>query len=31
MDTSDVNGKRGKGNFKRKGQKVPPFPMPVAQ
>jgi aminopeptidase Y len=31
MDTSDVNGQKGKGNFKRKGKKVPPFPMPVAQ
>jgi aminopeptidase Y len=31
MDTSDVNGKKGKGNFKRKGVKVPPFPVPVAR
>jgi aminopeptidase Y len=31
MDTSDVNGQKGKGNFKRKGKSVPPFPMPVAQ
>jgi Zn-dependent M28 family amino/carboxypeptidase len=31
MDTSDVNGQKGKGNFKRKGTKVPPFPVPVAK
>jgi aminopeptidase Y len=31
MDTSDVNGKKGKGNFKRKGMKVAPFPTPAAQ
>jgi aminopeptidase Y len=31
MDTSDVNGKKGKGNFRRKGTKVPPFPTPVVQ
>lgn len=26
MDTSDVNAVKGKGNFKRKGKKEPPFP-----
>jgi aminopeptidase Y len=31
MDTSDVNALKGKGNFKPKGKKVPPFPQPVAQ
>ena len=31
MDTSDVNALKGKGNFKPKGKKPPPFPQPVAQ
>ena len=31
MDTSDVNALKGKGNFKSKGKKPPPFPQPVAQ
>jgi aminopeptidase Y len=31
MDTSDVNALKGKGNFKLKGKKPPPFPQPVAQ
>jgi Zn-dependent M28 family amino/carboxypeptidase len=31
MDTSDVNGVTGKGNFKLKGTEQPPFPQPVAQ
>ena len=31
MDTSDVNALKGKGNFKPKGRKPPPFPQPVAQ
>ena len=31
MDTSDVNGQKGKGNFKRKGIKVPAFPAPATK
>jgi Zn-dependent M28 family amino/carboxypeptidase len=31
MDTSDVNALKGKGNFKSKGKKPPPFPQPVTQ
>jgi aminopeptidase Y len=31
MDTSDVNALKGKGNFKPKGRRPPPFPQPVAQ
>ena len=31
MNTSDVNALKGKGNFKPKGKKPPPFPQPVAQ
>ncbi len=31
MDTSDVNGQKGKGNFKRRGVKVPAFPVPATK
>ena len=31
MDTSDVNGQKGKGNFRRKGVKVPAFPAPATR